>query len=139
MPEVRKKLGRFEAREAPSSGDWRKKDAVLERTSSVGAYEEPRIKGVPRTLNRGVPILQDGMVTSRTGGRSLSISMVFGRWSSPGWVMTTLKPPGSDSRATLESGMVESDIARRCLWCRILICFWPGGASWAGLGAVDGG
>lgn len=76
-------------------------------------------------LNLGVPIFHEGIATSNNGGRPVSIvSTVLGLCSSPGFVMTILNPPGSDSRATLVSGIVESDMARRCLW-RILMCFSP--------------
>lgn len=89
-------------------------ETVLERTSSVGAYDEPLINGVPRILNLGVPILHEGMATSSNGALFMSrSSVVLGLCSSPGCVMTILKPPGSDSRAMLVSGTVESDTARR--------------------------
>jgi hypothetical protein len=100
-------------------------EALLERGSSVGAYEEPRMNGVPRTLNRGVPIFHEGIAISNNGDLPMSpSSTVLGLRSSPGCVITILNPPGSDSRATLVSGSVESDMARRCRW-RILICFSP--------------
>lgn len=40
-----------------------KTDALLDRNSSVGAYDEPRIKAVPRIVNCGVPSFQEGIVT----------------------------------------------------------------------------
>ena len=113
-PEMRKKLGPLELVESASRGVKRRNEAPLERMSSVGAYDEPRMKGVPRMLNLGVPILHEGIATSNNGGCCRSISStVLGRCSSPGWVMTTLNAPGSDSRAMLVSGSVESDKARR--------------------------
>lgn len=45
-------------------------------------------------------------------------SSVLGRCSSPGFVMTILKPPASDSLATLDSCTVESERARR--WAGLL-------------------
>lgn len=72
------------------------------------------MKGVPLADHRGVPSFPEGMRISRSGAFLLSISStVFGRRSSPGLVMTILKPPASDSLATLDSRMVESDTARR--------------------------
>lgn len=70
------------------------------------------MKGVPLTENRGVPSFQEGMEISRKGEVAASkSSSVFGLCSSPGWVTTILKAPGSDSRATedLDSWIVESD------------------------------
>lgn len=73
------------------------------------------MNGVPRVDHRGVPSFQDGIKISRRGGSLGSISSsVFGRCSSPGLVITILKPPTSDSLATLDSWMVESERARRC-------------------------
>lgn len=73
--------------------------------------------GVPLVENRGVPSFHEGIAMSRSGWCLGSMSSsVFGLCSSPGWVMTILKLPGSDSRAMNESGIVESDKARR----------WPG-------------
>ncbi len=71
--------------------------------------------GGAERVKRGVPSFHDGMATSSSGAAAgwLRSSRVLGRMSSPGWVMTILKPPGSDSRAMLVSGMVESDMARR--------------------------
>src|SRR6187551_1262917 len=98
-----------EARRDPRSSI----ETLLER-SSVGAYDDPRIKGVPSVLNLGVPILQDGIAISSSGGFfKPPFSVVRGLGSSPGCVMTILKPPGSDSRATLVPGRVESEWARR--------------------------
>lgn len=73
------------------------------------------MKGVPRTENRGVPNFHEGIDISRYGESLDSISStVFGLCSSPGWVTTILKVPGSDSRAAVDPWMVESDKARRC-------------------------
>lgn len=73
------------------------------------------MNGVPLVLNLGEPILHDGMATSSNGGRLGSIASTVLGLSSAGFVITTLNPPGSDSRAMLVSGSVESDMARRCL------------------------
>jgi hypothetical protein len=73
-PEMRKKLGFRELLGVPSWGVRRRKEVLLERISSVGAYDEPLMNGVPRMLNLGVPILYDGIATSSNGGRSKSIS-----------------------------------------------------------------
>jgi hypothetical protein len=85
---------------------------TLERNSSVGAYEEPRINGVPRTLKRGVPNFHDGIEMSNSGDRAGSRSskvFAFGG-STVGCVITILKAPASDS---LDSCIVESDAALR--------------------------
>jgi hypothetical protein len=47
-----------------TSGNGLGCDVVLWRNSSVGAYDEPRMKGVPLTLKRGVPSFQEGISTA---------------------------------------------------------------------------
>lgn len=68
-----------------------------------------------------MPSFPEGMGISIRGTCLLSTSSsVFGRCSSPGLVMTILKPPASDSLAMLDPPrMVESDRARRS-WGRML-------------------
>jgi len=93
-----------------------RKEGWLDETSSVGAYEDPRITGVPFRENRGEPILQEGIATSRIGGPAVSISsIVLGLGSSAGFEITTLKAPSPISLTTLVSRTVESERARRLL------------------------
>lgn len=75
------------------------------------------MNGVPRTLNRGVPIFHEGMLMSSSKAvcRPSRSSTVFDLRIPPGCVMTILNPPGSVSLAMLEAGLVdlvESDKAR---------------------------
>lgn len=71
--------------------------------------------GVPLTVNRGVPRRHEGMLMSRSREESVSrSSIVRGRNSSPGFDMTILKAPGSESLETVASWIVLSERAR---WC----------------------
>lgn len=66
----------------------------------MGAYEDPRIIGVPLPVNRGTPMRHEGIVMSRRGSEVESkSSIVRGRYSSKGFEMTILKAPGSESFA----------------------------------------
>jgi hypothetical protein len=82
---------------------------MLERISSALEYDEPRKKGVPRRLNRGVPSRYDGIGTSRLGTApegSSAFVPVAGR------SMTTLNTPASESCANACSSTVEQECAR---------------------------
>lgn len=90
-------------------------EAPLDLKSSVGAYEEPRIRGVPCMVNLGVPMRHDGILMFKTGVvKASKSSIVLGRWLSPG-----IGVAGCDgSMSAREAGaswIVLSEIARRNL------------------------
>lgn len=99
-----------------SLGDGLRNEAWLDVMSSVGAYEEPRMSGVPLSVNLGVPSFHDGMETWRKGSfpdRRSSAVCDFASFC--GFDITTLKAPASVSSSPgVTSRMVESDTARRC-------------------------
>src|SRR5258706_15621055 len=86
------------------------RETGLERISSVGAYDEPRRKGVPRILNLGVPNLYDGIGISRNGTPEGDSSADLGRVAVPGLSMMTLKAPISECcMAPCWSSRVENE------------------------------
>lgn len=99
-----------------SFGDGLRNEAWLDAMSSVGAYEEPRISGVPLRVNLGVPSFHEGMETWRKGpfpDRRSSAVCDFASFC--GFDITTLKAPASVSSSPgVTSWTVESDTARRC-------------------------